>query len=228
MTTLREAAQQALEAWDRGLDKRPVMEALRNALAEPERDAVEVMPSSTRYTVEVEGRGRTYWDNIHDAITSAQRAVYASVDSTTRAIDDLQAGRLAEWSYGFSAVRIYPPDNSHKPPQRTKPEQEPVAWRYEAATAIFESGEYSGRRCTISEKEPCAPENSIRNLQPLYTHPAPQPVTLMDEEIENIALNLADAEIGRALKGEETNFSVEFARAVIETYQRKQEVKHEQ
>jgi hypothetical protein len=24
-------------------------------------------------------------------------------------LDDLKAGRIAEWSYGFSAVRIYPP-----------------------------------------------------------------------------------------------------------------------
>lgn len=59
----------------------------------------------------------------------------------------------------------------------------------------------------------------------LYTRPAPQPVELTDEEIENIALNLADAEIGRALKGEETNFSVEFAHAVIEAYQKKREGK---
>jgi hypothetical protein len=66
-----------------------------------------------------------------------------------------------------------------------EPEQEPVAWRYELATAIFESGEYSGWRCTISEKEPCAPENSIRNLQPLYTHP-PQRKPLTDEEMKRV------------------------------------------
>jgi len=66
-----------------------------------------------------------------------------------------------------------------------EPEQEPVAWRYELATAIFESGEYSGWRCTISEKEPCVPENSIRNLQPLYTHP-PQRKPLTDEEIVDL------------------------------------------
>jgi hypothetical protein len=66
-----------------------------------------------------------------------------------------------------------------------EPEQKPVAWRYELSTAIFESGEYSGWRCTISEKEPCAPENSIRNLQPLYTHP-PQRKPLTDEELKRV------------------------------------------
>ncbi len=66
-----------------------------------------------------------------------------------------------------------------------EPEQEPVAWRYELATAIFESGEYTGWRCTISEKEPCVPENSIRNLQPLYTHP-PQRKPLTDEELKRV------------------------------------------
>jgi hypothetical protein len=82
------------------------------------------MPSSTRFTVHVEGHGVTYWDNIHDAITYAQRAVYAGVTNTTRALDDLKAGRFAEWSYGFSAVRIYPPQNSLSP----QPEQEPQRW----------------------------------------------------------------------------------------------------
>ena len=85
---------------------------------EPEHEPVAIMPSNTRYTVEVEGRGQTYWDNIHDAITNAQRAVYSGPDNTTRALDDLKAGRIAEWSYGFSAVRIYPPQSA-TPPQRT-------------------------------------------------------------------------------------------------------------
>ena len=116
--SLREAAQQALEAMNKAtgymkdsdyVRLNQAIDTLRTALAEPEQEPVAVTPSSTRYTVEVEGRDRTYWDNIHDAITNAQRAVYATVDATTRAIDDLKAGRMAEWSYGFSAVRIYPP-----------------------------------------------------------------------------------------------------------------------
>ena len=89
----------------------------RDAAADKLQEPVAIMPSNTRYTVEVEGHGHTYWDNIHDAITSAQRAVYAGVDNTTRALEDLTAGRIAEWSYGFSAVRIYPPQNT-TPPQR--------------------------------------------------------------------------------------------------------------
>jgi len=84
----------------------------------PQQEPVADMPSNTRYTVEVEGHGRTYWNNIHDAITCAQRAVYAGVNNTSRAMDDLKAGRIAEWSYGFSAVRIYPPQNTSLP-QRT-------------------------------------------------------------------------------------------------------------
>jgi hypothetical protein len=67
------------------------------------------MKSNTRYTVCVEGHSPMYWDNIHDAITCAQRGVYSGPTNTTRALDDLKAGRIAEWSYGFSAVRIYPP-----------------------------------------------------------------------------------------------------------------------
>ena len=74
-----------------------------------QQEPVVTMPSKTRYTVEVEGRWRTYWDNIHDAIMYAQRAVYAGPDNTTRALHDLERGQMAEWSYGFSAVRIYPP-----------------------------------------------------------------------------------------------------------------------
>ena len=97
---------------------------------QPEQEPVATMPSNTRYTVEVEGHGRTYWDNIHDAITNAQRAVYAGPDNTTRALDDLKAGRIAEWSYGFSAVRIYPP-------QPKEPEQEPVAWMKDVGHGIY-------------------------------------------------------------------------------------------
>lgn len=67
------------------------------------------MPSNTRYMVVVEGTSIRYYDTIHDAITHAQQAVYAGPDNTIRAIDDLKAGRIAEWSYGFSTVRIYPP-----------------------------------------------------------------------------------------------------------------------
>jgi hypothetical protein len=91
--------------------------AIREALAEQpaQQEPVREMPSNTRYAVAVEGHALTYWDNVHDAITNAQRAVYAGPDATCRAIDDLKAGRLAEWSYGFSAVCIYPPQNTSPP-----------------------------------------------------------------------------------------------------------------
>lgn len=129
MSNWRAAAQQALEALEQYTAKEltvgqrytnegqgllDAITALRQALAEPEQE----MPSDTRYTVAVEGQALTYWDCIHDALTNAQRAVYAGVDSTTRAIDDLKAGRIAEWSYGFSAVRIYPPQSKAAPTPR--------------------------------------------------------------------------------------------------------------
>lgn len=71
------------------------------------------MTSNTRFTVAIEGQGVQYFDNVHAAIMTAQRAVYAGPSETTRALDDLKAGRIAEWAYGFSAVRIYPPDTYH-------------------------------------------------------------------------------------------------------------------
>jgi isopentenyl diphosphate isomerase/L-lactate dehydrogenase-like FMN-dependent dehydrogenase len=122
-----EAMKQALDALeahaDFGIKSDKAITSLRQAIAEAEKQEPEApMPSNTRYTVEVEGQARTYWDNIHDAITNAQRAVYASVDAITRAIDDLKAGRIAEWSYGFSAVRIYPPHNYTTPQPQPKRE----------------------------------------------------------------------------------------------------------
>jgi hypothetical protein len=97
-----------------------------------------------------------------------------------------QALEALEWC--FRETGFVDPDNvmqNLRTAIAAAEKQEPVAWRYELSTAIFESGEYSGWRCTISEKEPCAPENSIRNLQPLYTHP-PQRKPLTDEELKRV------------------------------------------
>jgi len=121
---LRAAAEAALEALedmdsdDPELNQewlgKTAITKLRAALAEQSPE----MPSSTRYTVAVEGRAPTYWDNVHDAITNAQRAVYAGVHNTWNAINNLQSGQIAEWSYGFSAVRIYPPQRKSAPSRR--------------------------------------------------------------------------------------------------------------
>jgi len=135
--SLRQAAQQALEAldaysWEQVNAARA---ALRTALAEPEQEP----------TIK--------WDASAPVL--------------------LNNGRLRQY-----------PDGSIGVGTPAEPEQEPVAWRYEAATAIFESGEYGGWQRQISEKEPCAPENSIRNLQPLYTHPAPDDTALLRQALE--------------------------------------------
>lgn len=106
--------QYAIDSGAEGMGHCPKGKCVMPAQQEPVAD----MPSNTRYTVEVEGHGRTYWNNIHDAITCAQRAVYAGVNNTSRALDDLKAGRIAEWSYGFSAVRIYPPQNTSLPQRK--------------------------------------------------------------------------------------------------------------
>lgn len=99
-----------------------------------QQEPVADMPSNTRYTVEVEGHGRTYWNNIHDAITCAQRAVYAGVNNTSRAVDDLKVGRIAEWSYGFSAVRIYPPQNTSLPQRKPLTDEQIKAVHFEWMT----------------------------------------------------------------------------------------------
>jgi len=152
--SLREAAQQALEALEQirtplrintaldAYDVSRAIAALRTALSEPETEA-----------------------------------------DTYKRLYELRGKALERPCFhcGYKPRKIYPME------QRTEPEQEPVAWRYEAATAIFESGEYGGWQRQISEKEPCAPENSIRNLQPLYTH-LPQHKPLTDEEIDAVTI----------------------------------------
>ncbi len=129
----------------------------RAALAQPDGGEVnatkrQTMPSETRYTVAVEGAAQSYWDNIHDAITAGQRAVYAGPDATIRALDDLKAGRIAEWSYGFSAVRIYPP----QPAQAMPADSKPAAYRW------YE-GKFGGHY--EYDEQP----NALRSCEALYT-----------------------------------------------------------
>ena len=156
--SLRDAARAALIALQREnpLGWAGTIEALKAALAEKEPE----MPSDTRYTVAVEGQAPTYWDNIHDAITNAQRAVYAGADNTWHAINDLQAGRIAEWSYGFSAVRIYPPQKQVEVSMYGKSiESEPVAWM--CGGSLFHS----------LDAIPANLLPPVGDIVPLYTHP---------------------------------------------------------
>ena len=102
---------------------------------------------------------------------------------------------------GYKPEKIYPME------QRLKPEQEPVAWMH--VQGNFE--EPSHRQ--LHEFEIMRGWTQY----PLYTHPAPQPVTLTDAEIYPLYSEpSSDKEM------------VEFARAVIEAYRTKQEGKHEQ
>lgn len=139
------------------------------------------IPSNTRFAVAVEGQAMTFWDNIHDAITAAQRAVYAGVDNTTRAIDDLQAGRIAEWGYGFSAVRIYPPIELIK--HMTKQEQ---AMRlYKAVDRLaLQAGEDTDEAIDWL----CGEHGGMFKLYEAYFSPKPpQRKPLTDEEWQVIA-----------------------------------------
>jgi len=56
------------------------------------------------------------------------------------------------------------------PPQRTEPEQEPVAW--------IEHGLIEAPDGLVWER------GTVGHYTPLYTRPAPQPVTLTDEEVD--------------------------------------------
>jgi hypothetical protein len=50
----------------------------------------------------------------------------------------------------------------------TVQEHEPVAWRYELATALMTDGTYSNWKQCLTEHKPNVPADSIRNLTPLY------------------------------------------------------------
>jgi hypothetical protein len=165
---LREAAQQALEA---------LIEAARIL------GATQAKKGFGLYTSE-DGRLEQVLHELLAKHSNTLRTALAEPETeaeTYKRLYELRGKALERPCFhcGYKPKKIYPME------QRPEPEQEPVAWRYELATAIFESGEYTGWRCTISEKEPCAPENSIRNLQPLYTHP-PQRKPLTDEEMKRV------------------------------------------
>lgn len=94
-----------------------------------------------------------------------------------------------------------------------EPEQEPVAWMYERDGKTH---------LTLTDQRPVEQAHPHFNKStPLYTHPAPQPVTLTDEDIDGVALAMPGGLDG-FLKGWGWR---QFARAVIEAYQRKQEGK---
>ena len=72
-----------------------------------------IAKSFTRYSVIVEGSVVRYYDNIDAAITFARSAVFLATERVVDMDALLRAGQIAEWSYGFSAVAVYPPRDAN-------------------------------------------------------------------------------------------------------------------
>ena len=69
-------------------------------------------PSMTRYTVDIENHPRTRFNTIELAIAHGAKHVYLGPESHTVMASLLSKGCIAEWSYGFGGVTIYPPQNT--------------------------------------------------------------------------------------------------------------------
>ncbi len=63
------------------------------------------------YIVDVIGRGRRRCASADDAIRYASLLVYVDPDAKDKARQELEAGRIAEWAYGFSQVQIFPAES---------------------------------------------------------------------------------------------------------------------
>jgi hypothetical protein len=139
---------------------------------------------------------------LHEAAQQALEAlemwVEGPFDSSTR------KGAQTRTSVAITALRT----------ALAEPEQEPVAYIHR-----------QGNHWEVSERFLYDDEKARGwTEEPLYTHPAPQPVELTDEEILEINRKLdAVCALGEASIGA-SDFLV-IARAVIEAYQRKQEGK---
>lgn len=119
------------------------------------------------------------------------------------------AAKCYRWVGGAWVETVQMGSADHAP-QRTESVQEPVAWRYWHSSGGGTESEY----VYIGREFP-AWRNPLREPVPLYTHPAPQPVELTDEEIWKI---YDDTPSDKAKP-----FIMQVVRAVIEAYQRKQE-----
>ena len=209
MTTLREAAQQALgalEALDAPasgaidhyeLERRK--EALRDALAE---EALQVMA-----------------DNASDLGLSYEPVQRPSAD-LIEAVDTLLNESLCDcpdrMKHGrgehLSGCHLFDLNEARlRMTQRTEPVQEPVAWRYKFAR---------GARWDFAESDPAEWRDLDVTAEPLYTRPAPQPVELTDEELVKCLGAITYEVPARLPPG-----WAKFARAVIAAYQAKQEGK---
>lgn len=73
-----------------------------------------IAKSCNRYSVIVEGSVVRYYDTIGSAIGFARSAVFLAAERVGDMEALLGAGKIAEWSYGFSSVAVYPPTDGAK------------------------------------------------------------------------------------------------------------------
>lgn len=64
--------------------------------------------SETRYTVDIDGSVRRYYDTPELAVSTAAMMVYLGRDRQA-VVAELAEGRPVSWSYGFQSVTITPP-----------------------------------------------------------------------------------------------------------------------
>jgi hypothetical protein len=192
MTTLREAAQQALEALEKSID------TVRN---EYNTDWRHGLPTREKQLLAI----REQVDK-HEAAINALRAALSEPEQ--------QKATEAYWLIDHTG-RYYQNPKHPLNSQRTEPEQEPLFLLHTGAVGSdgeqddWETEADSGRRVDAFCRK--HPGQTIG----LYPHTAPQPVELTDEEIAAISAECAAS----AYRWND----FEFARAVIEAYQAKQE-----
>jgi len=160
MSTLREAAQQALEALDwigcspegydqMCADRDRAQEALRTALAQEEQEPVAkmILEALEIGYDSAQAEAAQY----HAAMAGYRPERHAQMDADVQKI-----------AAAITAVKAALAQEEQ--------EQEPVAWAYEVATTVRD-GKGARWESRITEYEPKVPVGMIRNLTPLYTHP---------------------------------------------------------
>ena len=213
MTTLREAAQQALNKFDSMGHEDSIFAGEFDEIITALRTALQTPPPPPEAQTEAEKNAYHYgwWaamEAVREQRTEPERLydtdIYNFAGWLTCRPGRMEVGSSWEAASMAEAVDEYIKKYPERfaAPQRTEPEQEPVAWINVWGDLLRHHPAEYGRN------------DEHENWIPLYTHPAPQPVTLTDEEIAAISAECAAS----AYRWND----FEFARAVIEAYQRKQ------
>lgn len=71
--------------------------------------------SDTRYSVIVDGMVRRYYDTPDEALDFGRHAVYLASERLPDMEQLLRLGQIAEWSYGFTSVQVWPPQRRVDP-----------------------------------------------------------------------------------------------------------------